>query len=671
VPFGLQFGANPGRILVQGDGQGTRATSDLIDTNNALRVPSNQTLALVGGEIGLKGATLKTAGGRIELGSVAQNSLVTLTPTQNGFALGYGGVQNFGDIQLSQQATVDASGAGGGVVRVTGRRITLTNGSNIEASTLGSQPGGSSVVNASESVELRGISTDSQVSSGLYTFVYSGATGSGGDLTINTGTLLVRDGAVVGAGTFGQGNGGKLTVNASQQVQLIGTSADGQSVSGLFAEARSGTSGKAGDLTINTGTFLARDGAQVSAATFGEGDGGKLTVNASQQVQLIGTSADGDYASGLFASTEQAASGKAGDLTINTGTLLVRDGAQVSAGTRSQGNGGNLTVNVSGDVQLIGTSTDGRASSGLYTQASRGASGKAGDLTINTGTLLVRDGAVVSVRSFQGQAGNTTIRANSLFLNRGKLFAETAKSDAQGGANMILKDLDLLRMDNESLISANALDQANGGNITIDSTFIVATTPTGPYGSDITANADKGNGGAVNITTQGLYGIEFRPQLTPKNDITVSSDLGLNGTFQLTRPFVEPTQSLTTLPTEIVDDSRQIAQNCRAVRGERGEENKFVITGRGGIPASPDQPLLNQEAIAPDWVTLNSEAENNTSPTAKTLNSSTPELLREANGWIINDLGQVELMATAPTITPHSPWQPPVNCRQVSQTEPL
>jgi filamentous hemagglutinin family protein len=98
VPLGLQFGANPGRILVQGDGQGTRLTSDLIDTNKALRVPSNQTLALVGAEISLEGATLKTAGGRIELGSVAQNSLVTLTPTQNGFALGYGGVQNFGDI---------------------------------------------------------------------------------------------------------------------------------------------------------------------------------------------------------------------------------------------------------------------------------------------------------------------------------------------------------------------------------------------------------------------------------------------------------------------------------------------------------------------------------------------------------------------------------------------
>jgi large exoprotein involved in heme utilization and adhesion len=60
---------------------------------------------------------------------------------------------------------------------------------------------------------------------------------------------------------------------------------------------------------------------------------------------------------------------------------------------------------------------------------------------------------------------------------------------------------------------------------------------------------------------------------------------------------------------------------------------------------------------------------HNTPPTPTTPKSSTPELLMEANGWITNENGQVELMATAPTVTPHVFWQPPVNCRQVSQTD--
>jgi len=140
VPLGLQFGANRQRIQVIGDGQGVRTFNDsIMDNKPALRMPENQTLALVGGEVSLEGATLKTAGGRIELGSVSGEGLVTLTPINKGFSLSYTAGQNFGNIELSNQATVDASGAGGGDVLLTGRRVTLKGGSQIEASTLGLQ----------------------------------------------------------------------------------------------------------------------------------------------------------------------------------------------------------------------------------------------------------------------------------------------------------------------------------------------------------------------------------------------------------------------------------------------------------------------------------------------------------------------------------------------------
>ena len=785
VPLGLQFGANPGRIVVQGNGQGTRLTTDLIDTDFGLRVQPNQTLALIGGDVSLEGATLKTAGGRIELGSVAQNSLVTLTPTQNGLALGYGGVQTFGDIRLSQLAAVDASGAGGGDVRVWGRRIMLTDGSNIEASTLGSQPGGSLVVNASESVELTGTSTDGRFPSGLGGLVYPGATGSGGDLTINTptllvrdgaqvvasrnltvnaskevqligtsadgqipsvldasaepgasgnggnltintGTLLVRDGAQVRAATFGLGNAGKLTVNASGSVQLIGTAVDGRYASGLGASAESGASGNGGDLTINTGTLLVRDGAQVGVATNGQGSAGKLTVNASGGVQLIGTSADGQFPSVLAASAQSGSSGNGGNLTINTGTLLVRDGAQVLATTFGKGNAGNLmvnassvqligsstdgqflsklsastepgssgnggdltidtdtlllrdgaqigtatfgpgnagrlTVNASGGVQLIGRSADDQFPSDVAASAEPGSTGNGGDLIINTPTLLVRDGASVLVSSDTGQAGNLTIQANSVRLNRGRLTAQTAKSSPEGGANITLSGLDLLRMDNESLISANAGSQATGGNITIDSSLIVATPPTGPKGSDITANATQGNGGAINITTQGLFGIQFRPRLTPKNDITVSSDFGVNGTFQLITPGVDPTRGLANLPAQVVDASNQIVQTC-APGNAASQGNSFIVTGSGGLPPSPDEPL-SPDAVWVDWGTHSPAKAHQSSPAVSPKASSTPPAsLVEAQGWKLNDRGEVELTAATPTTTPHISWHRPLTC---------
>ncbi|MEI2582667.1 two-partner secretion domain-containing protein [Scytonema sp. PRP1] len=330
VPMGLQYGANPGSIQVQGDGQGLRSTSELIDTTSGLWVQPNQTLALVGGDVSLEGATLKTAGGRIELGSVGHNSLVSLTPINKGFALGYDTVQNFGNIQLSQQAAVDASGAGGGDIQVMGRRVTLTNGSQIEASTLGAEQGGNLVVNAQDSVQLIGISADSQFPTGLFANAYPSATGAAGNLRINTRELLVRDGGQVSASTYGAGNAGNLTVRADS-VQLIGASSNGRSRSSLLTETSKNSTGAAGDLTINTRELLAQNGAFVGARTFGAGNAGNLTVNA-DSVQLTGNSLSGD-ASALIATSEEAATGAAGNLTINTSKLSLEDGAQVSAGT--------------------------------------------------------------------------------------------------------------------------------------------------------------------------------------------------------------------------------------------------------------------------------------------------------------------------------------------------
>jgi large exoprotein involved in heme utilization and adhesion len=778
VPLGLQYGSNPGSIQVQGTALevGVGQTLALVGGN----VQLNGAALYTSGE---------APGGRVELGGLAGEGTVRLVANGSNLGLSFPVGVVRGDVSLSNGAVVDVTANGGGSIGINAKNLTMTQesillagiasdsgardavagnieinatgvidldesyilnevfrgvqgqggdvnittsqlrasgGTRVGAVTFGDGNGGSLTINASKGVQVIGTFANGRYASSLLASAEEGARGNAGDLTINTGTLLVRDGAQVNTSSFGEGNGGNLTINASNGVQVIGTSADGQLLSGLFAlnqpgvgkagdmtintgsllvrdgavvsastlgqgeggnltinaskdvqvigtsangrfpsrlraSAERGSRGKAGDLTINTATMLVRDGAQVSASTAGEGNGGNLTVNASNQVQVIGRSADGTIGSVLGVAAQSSARGKAGDLTINTATLLVRDGAQVDAGTYGEGEGGNLTVNASEGVELIGTSADGRYASGLFASAERGSRGKAGDLTINTATLLVRDGATVTVSHLTGQAGNMTIRANSLRLNRGNLFAVTAKSDAQGGANIILKGLDLLRMDNESLISANALNLANGGNITIGSTLIVATPPTGRNGSDVTANAGKGNGGAVNVTTQGLFGIQFRPRLTPKNDITVSSDFGVNGTFQLITPGVDPSRGLTNLPTQVFDASNQIAQTCTP-GNVASQGNSFVVTGSGGLPPSPDEPL-SPDAVWVDWGTHPpAKAHQSSSAVSPKASSTPPASLVEAQGWEINDRGEVELTAATPTTTPHISWHKPLTC---------
>ncbi len=56
-------------------------------------------------------------------------------------------------------------------------------------------------------------------------------------------------------------------------------------------------------------------------------------------------------------------------------------------------------------------------------------------------------------------------------------------------------------MRNNSLISTEAGNNGNGGNIDIDAELIVAVPA---EDSDIVADAARGNGGNINITTQGI-----------------------------------------------------------------------------------------------------------------------------------------------------------------------
>jgi len=128
VPIGLQMGTNPGRIGVQGNGYNLSQPSIFVpitkgNASTGLQVSAGQTLALVGGDIEIQGGVLTAEQGQIELGSV-RTGQVSLGDR---FTLSYQGIQEFGEIRLSQQTLVDASG--GGVIQVQGNRVSLTNGS--------------------------------------------------------------------------------------------------------------------------------------------------------------------------------------------------------------------------------------------------------------------------------------------------------------------------------------------------------------------------------------------------------------------------------------------------------------------------------------------------------------------------------------------------------------
>ncbi len=335
VPLGLQFRGNAGSIQVQGNGQGIRTTSDLIDTIVGLRVQPDQTLALIGSDLAISGGTLKTAGGRIELGSVSGSSLVSLTPVDKGWALGYSDVPTFRDVRLSGGAVVDASGEGGGDIQVQGRRIEVRDGSVIAAFTTGSLSQGTLTVNASDSVELIGSVTtaDGQVFSSLRTDSFG--SGAAGDLRINTGQLIIQDGAFVSASTSDLGQWGALVVvTASDSVELSGTGPNGQGNSGLFAQADG--VGEAGEVLIKTGQLIVRNGALVTVSSQGLGDAGNVGVAARFILLDNRGTITAESASGL---------GKGGNVRLQAeDLLLMRRNSQISVTAGPTAASGNIDI---------------------------------------------------------------------------------------------------------------------------------------------------------------------------------------------------------------------------------------------------------------------------------------------------------------------------------------
>lgn len=624
IPIGLQFVGTAAPIRNQSQASPNGA-SNIYNQPVGLQVQPSKTLALVGGNLKLEGGSLTAKSGRIELGSVASNSLVSLRLTSLDWMLGYERVQNFENIQLIERtfgdseipSTVDTSGEGGGSIQVRGKTVELIG----DLVTLSSRTTG--VVN-------------------------------GRDLTINAEKLIVGDGAQVDTSTSGKGNAGNLFVNTSDSVELIGSvtvpNTNFDQVS-LLVSATTGE-GKAGNIEINTQRLRILDGAQISTQSSGfsippqniqfqpaTGDGGNLTIKASSSVELIGTSPNG-FGSNLSSST--LGSGKAGQVTVTTLKLAIRDGA-----------------------------------------------------AINVRSRVPRFGVYLGDASNLGPAGDINLNARYILLdNKGQL---TSNSQVGKGGNIRLQVQDVLLLRRNSQISTNAGTAnapGNAGNITINALngFLVAAPL---ENSDITANAFSGSGGKVIINAKSIF--EFVPrtradlvrllntedpgQLNSSNlqtnDITAFSQQSpsLNGTVQINSPDVDPSKGLLEQPVNVVDASRQITPSCN--RSGKLARSSFTVTERGGIASSPTEPLT-ADAVLADWITPQPEGKNrvdgiqdrvaipaprnteNTPGRVKSVNQS-PQLV-EANRWIIDAKGNVVLVAQASNARLHSPALSPVAC---------
>ncbi|WP_017716562.1 two-partner secretion domain-containing protein [Kamptonema formosum] len=541
------------------------------------------------------------------------------------------------------------SGAGGNLTIDTGRLI-VRNGGLISSTTASAAPAGNLRINAADSVELTGTVRVADILQGLSSFqlnpsdlrsgllALSFGGGNAGNIEVNAGKFTASNGAVALASNLGGGQGGSITVSAKDSAEVSGALLTNGNIPGSW--------GNTGDITINTRNFTVRNGGVISTGTAGFGRGGNLTVNATESVELIGSQPY--YILGQITNSNFSAvtlgPAPAGNLTISTRRLTVRDGAILSTITYGPGQGGDLTLKAADSLIVDG----GVRGFPTYLATSSAQSGDAGDLKIETGRLTVRNGAFIAAdSSATGSAGNLQIIAGSLRMeNRGTLSAQTA-AGSRGNISVRAGDMQLRTGSN---ITTNATGTATGGNITISADTLAALE-----NSDISANAAQSQGGRVSVSAVGVFGTQFRSGQTAQSDITATGGRPeLSGTVEIKTPDVNPAAGLLQVSASFSDISNQIVSGCAADKG-----NRFVVTGRGGIPEDPSQPL-NGTAI---WRDVRLVGTAGTQPQArKTAESPIPPAppLVEATGWVMGAAGQVQLVANAPT--PHSPWYRQTKC---------
>ncbi|NMG60545.1 S-layer family protein, partial [Geitlerinema sp. P-1104] len=434
---------------------------------------------------------LRILGDRIEVSNSASLSSNTAGEGDGGIlSLEAANQITLSDVFITTSVGETAQGNAGSI-QVSSHQIEVNEGANLVSSAFGDGNSGTVTIEVGDRVVFSGAGVSSSAGRNY--------PGNAGSVKIFGNIIEFINRTNLSSDTFGVGEGGNILIQASDRV----TFSDSWASSGTFANS----GGNAGEIRVLGNIVEVRDGASLSSSTIGTGNAGSVSIEANDHVL---------FSNGWAASNALTNSGgNAGEVRVTGDTVEVRDRAFLSSGTAGTGNAGRVTVEANDRVVF--------SNSLASTSVAQQGRGNAGNVSVLANTVELRDGARLSSSNNTTSnandfaAGDVLVQADRLHLSdRADISANTG---GRGGNVRLDTGTTILRRG--STIQTNAEGDFPGGNIIIDTDALVALE-----NSDITANAINAAGGRVIINTQGIFGTEFRDELTPESDITASSDLG-------------------------------------------------------------------------------------------------------------------------------------------------
>ncbi|NEZ58453.1 filamentous hemagglutinin N-terminal domain-containing protein [Adonisia turfae] len=254
----------------------------------------------------------------------------------------------FNNSRIFSNVLAEAQGSGGDI-QITAGSSELINGSSLEASTSGSGSAGDVVLKAPEGrVLLASENSDNGAYSTIFTNSRFSSVGSGGNISLEASSLVIkgRAGLVASSGNDQQGGNINLSLGKLEMLdggQIITSSDDSGPAGTIFLDATEGIRLAGRDLTRENENTLFTPESTLSVVSRKEGIAGNVVIGRLRDTSNI-VLEDG----GRITAESATVDGGSIFITLNE-FLLLRNGSLISAtagNEQSGGDGGNIRLDI-------------------------------------------------------------------------------------------------------------------------------------------------------------------------------------------------------------------------------------------------------------------------------------------------------------------------------------
>jgi len=303
--------------------------------------------------------------------------------------------------------------------------------------------------------------TGSLTKEGAGTLTLTGANTYNGTTVINAGTIQIGSGGTTGSLSTGSAiiNNGTLVFNRSNTVTQGTDFADGISGTGNVVQSGSGLlilSGNntyTGSTTLTSGTLQVGSGGSLGGGNYSENITNTGTIilgsNSNQTLSGVISGSGAITKNGTGTLTLTGSNTHSGNMTINTGTVVIGHANAAGTGRIIQANGSSL-------LKIDTTGTISNNMSVYKVQAAQSAT-LSGDITVNNAEWDVNTGATTTAYGdIDGDGGVTKNGGGTLILSGNNTYA--APTVVNAGT---------LEAASANALGANNTVQVNGGTLLV------------------------------------------------------------------------------------------------------------------------------------------------------------------------------------------------------------